>query len=942
MKAQSSIEFLTTYGWAIIIIVVVLAFIVFLLSSLSSAVPNTCIFSSGFSCSDFLIESNATSTSVLLFLSNTAKYPIKSATVSANISTLGTVVAHCSPDYVLPGGDMICLGSSSTVLQNDINLDGVATINASECTSISDPEACTQKYNVNYTATLDTKTTTYSQNICSISLNPTTGLTTSRQYPLSATVTLNGNPISGATVNFSSNSIDLSIAPNYENTVSNGSATTYMSSQLPNSYTVEATFYTCSTTAEYSFTKKTVSQNINYVPVTITNDQSTATQSNFQQMITFNPKSFSNYENSNLSNIEFTSGEPYGLSGSTPLYAWIESGASSTASSATAWINLGSTKLNSQEHYISVNVINSQNTATGTNFQQMVYFNPSSSSYSSYENSDLGNIRFYAGSTELYSWCESGCSSTSSNAIFWINTGSLNIGANSYAIINLTFEPTSTEYDGIFAGEAPQLSATYGLYDNGAKIFPFYDNFKGTTLNTNLWNPIVKSSSASYSINNGITFTLTAASNSIALYSVNKFNPANYIEEQNISSINNPVTDAEYTSDWFTSPPSSTGYFTNNYRFELLNTGTNTQYRMCVDYNSGASGTCGAATGTAYTTNNIFGGVWSSTGIEYIYQNYVNEYSYGDSTLSITPSYFAIELNEYTTGGTMSATVNYARLRSYPPNGVMPTFTLSSLQSRSSTSQEQTTIYMNFLDSNSPITNGYIGYAPQLYCSSGCAQSSYGQYDNGASVFSFYDNFAGTSLDSKWTTDTSTSYSPNVVVSNGVTFTPSNSASGGASLYTTSSFSYVGNTVDFYGYIGAQTTGGYSEQGFGFGPWPNADDTGWVKQGIASYSGTSTFLIGGPDFYSTSQYESTSFSTSYGLGVWTVSTFPSNIVAYYNYQNTASVFQGSLVSSTLTAGIAAQAHNPYPENPSFIQWFRLRQTPPNGVMPSYSIGSVSS
>ena len=126
MKAQSAMEFLTTYGWAIIILVVVLAFIVFLLSSLNSAVPNTCIFNSGFSCSDFLIESNSISTSVLLLLSNTAKYPIESATVSANISTLGQIVAHCSPGYILPGGDLICIGTTSNTLKNNINLNGVA------------------------------------------------------------------------------------------------------------------------------------------------------------------------------------------------------------------------------------------------------------------------------------------------------------------------------------------------------------------------------------------------------------------------------------------------------------------------------------------------------------------------------------------------------------------------------------------------------------------------------------------------------------------------------------------------------------------------------------------------------------------------------------------------------------------------------------------------
>jgi hypothetical protein len=220
-------------------------------------------------------------------------------------------------------------------------------------------------------------------------------------------------------------------------------------------------------------------------------------------------------------------------------------------------------------------------------------------------------------------------------------------------------------------------------------------------------------------------------------------------------------------------------------------------------------------------------------------------------------------------------------------------------------------------------------------------QSSYAEYDNGGKIFNFYDNFAGSALDSGWTTSTSTSYSPTVVFSNGVTFTPNDLQSGGASLYTTSDFLPSGNTLDFYGYIGAQKTGGYSEQGFGFGPWPSASDTGWVNQGIASLSGTSNFYIGGPDFYSSSERENTFILTDSGLGVWTLSIFPNNMITYYNYINSGSI-QEPTTTSEYSLGIATQALSGYPDNPSFIQWFRMRQTPPNGVMPTYTIGSVSS
>ncbi len=112
-------------------------------------------------------------------------------------------------------------------------------------------------------------------------------------------------------------------------------------------------------------------------------------------------------------------------------------------------------------------------------FQQNVTFSPSQ--YNSHESPDLGNIRFYAGapsiSNALTSWCQSGCTNDSSNAEFWIK---MPTGETPGEQIYMYFEPNTTyEYDGVYAGEAPQLSSTYAQYDNGQSIFDFYDNFAG-------------------------------------------------------------------------------------------------------------------------------------------------------------------------------------------------------------------------------------------------------------------------------------------------------------------------------------------------------------------------------------------------------------------------------------------------------------------------------
>ena len=125
---------------------------------------------------------------------------------------------------------------------------------------------------------------------------------------------------------------------------------------------------------------------------------------------------------------------------------------------------------------VQIYLYNNQQNSTGGNFQQMITFN--SLNYSVYEASNLGNIRFYQGSSELYSWCESSCSSSLTNTIFWVKIPN-GIAAMSIAQINLTFAATTSNYDDNYAGQAPSLSSGYGMYDNGAKVFSLY--FDGNT-----------------------------------------------------------------------------------------------------------------------------------------------------------------------------------------------------------------------------------------------------------------------------------------------------------------------------------------------------------------------------------------------------------------------------------------------------------------------------
>jgi len=133
--------------------------------------------------------------------------------------------------------------------------------------------------------------------------------------------------------------------------------------------------------------------------------------------------------------------------------------------------------------YLPIMITNSRATPTPVPFQQTFTFNPSS--YSSYEAADLGNIRFFASfgsnsfSSPLYSWLESFSGNPvprlATSATFWLNLQS-SIGASSSITIYMVFEPATTEFDGITAGESPLISPSFAQYDNGANVFLVYNN----------------------------------------------------------------------------------------------------------------------------------------------------------------------------------------------------------------------------------------------------------------------------------------------------------------------------------------------------------------------------------------------------------------------------------------------------------------------------------
>ena len=307
--------------------------------------------------------------------------------------------------------------------------------------------------------------------------------------------------------------------------------------------------------------------------------------------------------------------------------------------------------------------------ATPASFQQMLTI-PANASI----NSTYTNIRFRDGNYKLLtSWLES---YTTSSATIWVV---LPDGIPSKSAITIYMETGSLSdnfLDGVTVGEAPQLSATYGQYDNGAKVFDFYENFVGTSLPSG-WNSGAVSGS-SVTVNNGLTISgngVTAGSTYAATNNVvftnNEILEA-YINQNDavtlgergmigISTVNNaePLWDnVGGAGDTIAGWSAGKNGIASVIQSETVLDGS-TAYLNSISSNSNW---------------NIYSVALSSANGVTTFVNY-GSVSPASSTTSDNPSApLYVNTGVYNTGSGSSFDLQYAwlRVRAYPPSGTMP------------------------------------------------------------------------------------------------------------------------------------------------------------------------------------------------------------------------------------------------------------------------------
>ena len=247
-------------------------------------------------------------------------------------------------------------------------------------------------------------------------------------------------------------------------------------------------------------------------------------------------------------------------------------------------------------------------------------------------------------------------------------------------------------------------------------------------------------------------------------------------------------------------------------------------------------------------------------------------------------------------------------------------------------------IYLGFASKTTNLlsssgTSG-IGEAPQL-------SSTYAKYDDGASVFPNYWNFAGTTLPSPFTSVIGTDGS--VSVNNGLSITLSSGA-WGTYVISNSTFtltnqvleadmqqnplpSGTSQTVDVSLIWTGSSSGSTSSYAFTLsGSSPPVFET------VCDYEqGGATFTTNWGCTFGTTYTENTNYNIA-GLGITSAGDIG---FTQFNYaQNNTGSSAQAITSGYIMLQTTQQTAN--------YQWLRTRAYPPNGVMPSVTFGAVQS
>jgi hypothetical protein len=761
------------------------------------------------------------------------------------------------------------------------------------------------------------------------SFTVTTGATVTALYSPTYAVTAYANPSAGGTVTGSGiytpgSTATVSETPNPGYALTGWTCTGDAASACPSG----------TGTTQFSFTLTTAATvianfgKIYFVPITLTNSQTSPTTSGFQQMLSIPSNTYSSYINSGWNNVEFTSGNSMGASGSVPLYAWVASNAVNTATNTIVWVNLGSSTIPANSGTLTIymnilpsNVMTSNAAYTGEAPQL-------SGTYGQYDNGAnvfLSYADFKSGLSPWYAnigSANNGFSASLSgggyyaepgeNALFTSGVGYLYIASFSDMALLCWDASGSCAFSGQALG-----AGTYSLADPGGSPAIFILDSIGRAFSiTVYWGAVaayppggVMPTSSLGGVTTSAPYSLTMTPGSGGTVSPSS---GNYLTGNTVTITATPNTGFAFTG-W-------TGTGTGSY------TGLSNPANIVMNGNIGETASFGQISYVPITLTNSQTSPTTS-GFQQMLSIPSNTYS-----SYINSGWTNVEFTATQPIGTSGNVPLYAWVESNAVNSATNTVVWVNLGSSTIPANSGTlTIYMNFMPSNVMTSNtAYTGEAPQLYGGS-YAQTSYAQYDNGAQVFGFYDNFPSCSLSA---TNWASSGTMGISVSNGLTLTESGSTWG---IITSVSTFGSSTLLEFYGqsYTQGSSSGSYCDANFGYG---NAAGTYTSSLAASGYSGCG----GAPSAMVLENFQGSaafsSITTDNTAGVWGIAYdgATSRLYKGYTQLTTSSTDEPTY---PLSLSYSVSSHSGYA---FFAQYARERIYPPGGTMPSASFNGVIS
>lgn len=233
-KEQSAFEFITTYGWAILILAVVIVMLYYFVGIPATSVPNECKFIYGSNCQGIIATSLASSTRMTLVITNSQSYPIFNPLIKVATDSYGNLSAACLPTNTLvdSGSEIICNVTIPQKISPGQTITGTIYLSITACPS-GNINNCQPEQLQTYKGDIITRVTSQSSNIhltsTSTSSTSSTSTSTSSTSSTSTSTTSTSTSTSTSTVSCTPGSQSYTAAGTYQfTTPSNcGTSTTY-------------------------------------------------------------------------------------------------------------------------------------------------------------------------------------------------------------------------------------------------------------------------------------------------------------------------------------------------------------------------------------------------------------------------------------------------------------------------------------------------------------------------------------------------------------------------------------------------------------------------------------------------------------------------------------------------------------------------------------------